>query len=92
MIFTKIFRVEKILNKIIFHLLVKPLLYVFSKDIVHGVQTTFFLAYSDDKDLVNGGYYSDITLEKYTPVGRDEKLRNEMISETLKILNVNIKN
>lgn len=86
MIFTKIFNVEKILLKIIFQLLVKPVLYIFSKDIVHGAQTTLFLAYSDNKDLVNGGYYIDMALEKYTPIGRDEKLRNEMVNETLKIL------
>ena len=86
MIFTKIFSVEKILLKIIFQLLVKPVLYIFSKDIVHGAQTTLFLAYSDNKDLVNGGYYIDMALEKYTPIGRDEKLRNEMVNETLKIL------
>ena len=86
MIFTKIFSVEKILLKIIFQLLVKPVLYIFSKDIVHSAQTTFFLDYSDNKDLVNGGYYIDMALEKYTPIGRDEKLRNEMVNETLKIL------
>ena len=57
-----------------------------TKDKVHGAQTTLFLSYSDNKDLVNGGYYNNLKLEKYTPKGKDEKLRNEIVNETLKIL------
>ena len=85
-ILTNIFTLEKISHKIIFYIFFKPLFYLFSKDIVHGAQTTLFLSYSDNNNLVNGGYYSDLALEKYTSIGKDEKLRNEMVNETLNIL------
>ena len=85
-ILTNIFTFEKILHKIIFYVFFKPLFYLFSKDIVHGAQTTLFLSYSDNNNLVNGGYYADLALEKYTPIGKDEKLRKEMVNETLNIL------
>ena len=52
-IFTKIFNMEKLYLKIIFSI-IKPILYCFTKDVVHGAQTTLFLSYSDNKDLVNG--------------------------------------
>ena len=57
-----------------------------TKDKIHGAQTTLFLSYSENKDLVNGGYYNNLKLEKYAPIGKDEKLRNETVNETLKIL------
>ena len=85
-IFTNIFKIDKLIFKLLFHLIFKNIFYFFTKDIVHGAQTTLFLSYSDNKDLANGGYYSDLKLEKYTPKGKDEKLRNEMVNETLKIL------
>ena len=44
---------EKLYLKIIFSI-IKPILYCFTKDVVHGAQTTLFLSYSDNKDLVNG--------------------------------------
>ena len=53
---------------------------------MHGAQTTLFLSYSDNKDLVNGAYYKDFKYEKYTKIACDEKLRNEMVNETLNIL------
>ena len=85
-ILTNIFTLEKLSHKIIFYIFFKPLFYLFSKDIVHGAQTTLFLSYSDNNNLVNGGYYADLTLEKYTPIGKNEKLRKEMVNETLNIL------
>ena len=85
-IFTNIFKFKKMWHILMFKLLFKHIFYFVTKDIVHGAQTTLFLAYSDNKDLVNGGYYSDMTLKKYTPIAKDEKLRNEMVNETLKIL------
>ena len=84
-IFTKIFNMEKLYLKIIFSI-IKPILYCFTKDVVHGAQTTLFLSYSDNKDLVNGGYYNNLKLEKYVLKGKDEKLRNELVNETLNIL------
>ena len=84
-IFTKIFDMEKLYLKIIFSI-IKPILYCFTKDVVHGAQTTLFLSYSDNKDLVNGGYYYNLKLEKYVPKGKDEKLKNELVNETLNIL------
>ena len=60
--------------------------YILSKDRVHDAQTTLFLSYSDNKDLVNGAYYNNLKFEKYTPKGKDEKLRKEMVNETLNIL------
>ena len=84
-IFTKIFNMEKLYLKIIFSI-IKPILYCFTKDVVHGAQTTLFLSYSDNKDLVNGGYYYNLKLEKYVLKGKDEKLRNELVNETLNIL------
>ena len=85
-ILTKIIQFEKLIYKIIFIIFFKFLFYLFGKDVVHGAQTTLFLSYSENKDIVNGGYYNNLKLEKYTPKGRDEKLRNEMVNETLKIL------
>ena len=84
-IFTKIFNMEKLYLKIIFSI-IKPILYLFTKDVVHGAQTTLFLSYSDNKDLVNGGYYNNLKLEKYMLKGKDEKLRHELMNETLNIL------
>ena len=84
-IFTKIFNMEKLYLKIIFSI-IKPILYCFTKDVVHGAQTTLFLSYSDNKDLVNGGYYYNLKLGKYVLKGKDEKLRNELVNETLNIL------
>ena len=85
---TNIFQYKKLINKIIFIILLKFPIYLFGKDLIQGAQTSFFLSYSDNKDLVNGGYYNNLKLEKYTPKGKDEKLRNEMVNETLKILQV----
>jgi len=84
-IFTKILNVEKQYLKIIVSI-IKPILYFFTKDVVHGAQTTLFLSYSDNKDIVNGGYYNNLKLEKYVLKGKDEKLRNELVNETLNIL------
>ena len=85
-IFTKIFELNDLLYKILFYLIFRNLFYLFTKNVVHGAQTTLFLSYSDNKDLVNGGYYADLKYEKYTPKAKDEKLKNEMINETLKFL------
>ena len=84
-ILTNILKIEKLSHKIIFSIF-KIIISLFTKDVVHGAQTTLFLSYSDNKDLVNGGYYADLKYEKYTPKAKDEKLKNEMINETLKIL------
>ena len=85
-ILTKIFTINKIFFKILFILIFRNIIYFLTKDIVHGAQTTLFLSYSDNKDLVNGAYYKDCKVEKYLPKANDEKLRNEMVNETLKIL------
>ena len=82
-IITKIFMVDNLFYKIIFYALLRNIFYLFTKDVVHGAQTTLFLSYSDNKDLVNGAYYNNLRVEKYIPKARDEKLRNEMINETL---------
>ena len=84
-ILTKIFNMEKLFLKIVFSI-IKPILYCFAKDVVHGAQTTLFLSYSDNKDLVSGGYYDNLKLEKCSLKGKDEKLRNELVNETLNIL------
>ena len=81
-IYTNIIRLKNLFYKIIF----RCISYFLIKDRVHGAQTTLFLVYSDNKDLVNGGFYSDLKLEKYTPKGKDENLRKEMVNETLNIL------
>ena len=85
-IFTKIFRFKNLLLQILFILIFRNILYFFTKDVVHGAQTTLFLSYSDNKDLVNGGYYNNLKIEKYTPLAQNEKIRNEMVNETLNIL------
>ena len=82
-IFTKIFLLENLLYKILFYAIIRNIFYLFTKDVVHGAQTTLFLSYSDNKDLVNGAYYNTLNIEKYTPKANDEKLKNEMINETL---------
>ena len=84
-ILTNIFKIEKLSHKIIFSLF-RIILTLLGKDLVHGAQTTLFLSYSDNKDLVNGGYYADLKYEKYTPKAKEEKLKNEIVNETLKIL------
>ena len=85
-IITKIFMVDNLFYKIIFYALLRNIFYLFTKDVVHGAQTTLFLSYSDNKDWVNGAYYNNLRVEKYIPKARDEKLKNEMINETLKDL------
>ena len=85
-IFTKIFKFDNFLLNILFILIFRNILYLFTKDVVHGAQTTLFLSYSDNKDLVNGGYYNNLRIEKYIPLAKDEKLRDEMVNETLHIL------
>ena len=84
-ILTNIVKFKSSFKKIIF-LIFSSIIYFFTKDRVHGAQNTLFLAYSDNKELVNGGYYSNLKLEKYTPKAKDEKLKKEMVNETLNIL------
>ena len=85
-IFTKIFTFKNVILNLLFNLIFRNILYFFTKDVVHGAQTTLFLSYSDNKDLVNGGYYNNLKIEKYVPVAKDEKIKNEMVNETLNIL------
>ena len=85
-VFTNVFIFDNLILKILSNLLFRSILYLFTKDKVHGAQTTLFLNYSDNKDLVNGGYYDNFKLENYIPKAKEEKLRNEMVNETLKIL------
>jgi retinol dehydrogenase-13 len=87
-IFTKIFMIDNILYKIIYYIFIRNIFYLFTKDIIHGAQTTLFLSYSDNKDLVNGAYYSDIKVQKFLPIAKDEKLKNEMMNQTI----INLKN
>ena len=82
-IFTNIFMLDNFVYKIFFYIIIRNIFYLFTKDVVHGAQTTLFLSYSDNKDLVNGAYYDNLRVEKYAPKARDEKLKNEMINETL---------
>ena len=82
-IFTKIFMLDNLLYKIFFNIFARSIFYLFTKDVVHGAQTTLFLSYSDNKNLVNGAYYNTLYVEKYIPKAKDIKLRNEMINETL---------
>lgn len=84
-IFTNIFKPKSLIQKISFFVF-KIFFYFFTKDIVHGAQTTLYLAYSDNKYLVNGGYYRDLKYETYNNKAKDENLKNEMVNETLKIL------
>ena len=88
MISTNMLKMEKmnILDYLKVNLINKPLAILFIKDVIHGAQTTLFLAHSDYKDLVNGGYYKDLKFENYAPIAKDAKLRNEMVNETLNIL------
>ena len=90
-IYTNIFHSETKIRQIILSILFKTILFLFTKDIVHGAQTTLFLSYSDNKELINGGYYNNLKIEKYTQKAKDKKLRNEMVNETLKILKVKYK-
>ena len=69
-------------------LFIKNIFYLFTKDIAHGAQTTLFLSYSDNKDLINGVYYNDLKAQKFLPIAKHEKLKNEMINETI----INLKN
>jgi retinol dehydrogenase-13 len=85
-ILTNILKFSNIIKKIIFYLTVRLILLLFTKDVVHGAQNTLFLCYSDNKELVNGSYYRDMKIENYTAKGKDEKLKNEMVNETLNIL------
>ena len=85
LIFTNIFNLEKFWHRVICFIF-KIFFYLFAKDVIHGAQTTLFLSYSDNKDLVNGGYYNNLKIEKYTPIAKDEKLKGEMVNETLNIL------
>ena len=85
-IYTNIFQPDKMIYRIIIGIFFNTIFYLFTKDVLHGAQTQLFLCYSDNKDLVNGAYYSNLKIEQYLPKAKDEKLRNEMINETLKIL------
>ena len=82
-IFTKIFMLDNLLYKIFFNIFARSIFYLFTKDVLHGAQTTLFLSYSDNKNLVNGAYYNTLYVEKYIPKAKDIKLRSEMINETL---------
>ena len=86
MVYTNFFKFRKILHKIFLGLIFNTIIYLFSKDLIHGAQTTLFLAYSESKDLVNGAYYNNLKIENYIPIAKDEKLRKEMVNETLNIL------
>jgi len=88
-IITKIYKLHKFVADLVFMLIIKNILYLFTKDIIHGAQTTLFLSYSDNKDLVNGAYYNTLDVEEYTPKAKDKKLRDEFINETLYILRKN---
>ena len=90
-ILTKIFEFKNFIYNMLFIIIFRNIFYLFTKDIVHGAQNTLFLIYSDNKDLVNGGYYNNLKLEKYIPKAKDEKLKNEMVNETLKILKMKFK-
>ena len=85
-IFTNIFKLNNLLLKIFFYGIIRNIFYLFTKDVIHGAQTTLFLSYSDNKDLVNGAYYNVLSIEKYNNKAKDEKLQNEMVNETLNIL------
>ena len=50
------------------------------------LQKTLYYSYSDNKNLVNGGHYTNLKIENNVPLLNDEKLINEIINETLKIL------
>ena len=58
---------DNLLYKIFFYIFVRNIFYLFTKDVVHGAQTTLFLSYSDNKDIVNGAYYDNLSVEKYIP-------------------------
>ena len=64
-IVTNIFKVDRLLFMIAYYLILRNIFYLFGKDKLHGAQTTLFLSYSDNKDLVSGGYYNNLKLEKF---------------------------
>ena len=66
-----------------FYVVARNIFYLITKDIIYGAQTTLFLSFSDNKDLVNGAYYNTLNVEKYNYKAKDEKLQNELINETL---------
>ena len=82
-ILTKIFTPKNLIKKVLYNYLIRNIFCLFTKDITHGAQTTLFLSYSDNKDLVSGAYYNNLKVEKYIPIAKDEKLKNEMINETI---------
>ncbi|ORX64198.1 NAD(P)-binding protein [Anaeromyces robustus] len=85
-IFTKIYKIDKLILHFLFITIFRNILYVLTKDVIHGAQTTLFLSYSDNSDLVNGAYYNVFEIEQYGPKASDKKLRNELVNETLNIL------
>ena len=85
-ILTNIIKFEHLFYKLLFLIIIRNFLYLFTKDVIHGAQTTLFLSYSDNKDLVNGAYYNNLKIENYVQKAKDERLKNEMVNETLKIL------
>lgn len=85
-VLSNIVRPKRLIGKILFNLLVKPIAFLRTKDVLHGAQTTLFCCYSDNKELINGGYYNNIKIEAYIDKAKDEKLRKEMVNETLSIL------
>ena len=86
LIITNIIKMNNLFQKLIFNVIFRPIFFLTAKDAVHGAKTTLFLTYSDNKDLANGGYYNNLKIEKYIPIGNNIKLRNEMVNETLNIL------
>ena len=82
-IFTKMFIIDNIFYKIFFYVVARNIFYLITKDVIYGAQTTLFLSFSDNKDLVNGAYYNTLNVEKYNYKAKDEKLQNELINETL---------
>lgn len=57
-IHTGFIKPKNLIQKIFIILFIDGLFNFAIKDVVHGAQTTLFLSYSDNKDLVNGGYYN----------------------------------
>ena len=85
-IWTKIFKPKNKLQELFMYILSKTVYYIFTKDIVYGVQTQLFLCHSDNKDLANGAYYNNLKVEKYIRRAKDDEIKKAMVNETLNIL------
>ena len=77
------YRLTTFFKKIVFFL-IAPLLWLISKDVYMGAQTTLHLAYIDFNEMKSGAYYSNCSEEKLKDFATDRERIDEFMNFTKK--------